>query len=130
MNKRGVTPIHLAANNNRIDVVEQLVDAGASTTRSCTDYGTPLMAAAMSRSFRVVEYLLRKGADANAVCADFVFRTALQAAASQRRRNGSTIRALINGHADVNLTGGYYGSALCAAVVNNKQTVEQLLKTE
>lgn len=56
------TPLHHAAHSGILDVVEAIVEAGASINAESITKATPLMRAIESSSFPVCEYLINKGA--------------------------------------------------------------------
>lgn len=62
-NKRGVTPLQLAASLGFIDGVEQLVKKGAQLDVTDRTGETPLMAAVHKRDIPIIRHLLKEGAD-------------------------------------------------------------------
>jgi ankyrin repeat protein len=95
----GMTALHWAAYNGQVELVETLLEAGA-TTQVVTRIGsyTPLHHAARNGFADVVEALIAAGADVEAVTSTGQAR-ALHLAASSGRE--AAVRALIEGGADV-----------------------------
>lgn len=81
--EEGNTPLHHAAELNRVEVVRLLLDAGASVDPTNRDGITPLMLAASHGHAIVVQLLLAKGA--NPAKTDFTGRDALGWAGNQPR---------------------------------------------
>jgi len=91
----------------------------------CALCGTPLMAATACGQKETVEALLDGGARADATSKNFPYHTALQAAAWQESEE--TLRVLLDHGAEVNMTGGTFGSALCAAISEGSMDCTNLL---
>src|SRR5687767_2655942 len=66
----GSTAVHWAARNDRVDLVQALIRAGARVDRATRYQVTPLALAAINGSAPVMELLLKAGADANTAGAD------------------------------------------------------------
>lgn len=124
-NKSGEAPIHLAARRGKTDIVEYLLEQNVDPEVHSRLYGTPLMAAAMGDYAETIEILLKKGAKVNATSDDYPLHTAIQTAAWWGTE--SAVKALLNGGADANVTGGTYGSALCAAIADESLDKAKLL---
>jgi ankyrin repeat protein len=65
-NKKGTTPLHVAANNGHKDVVQLLLVNGAEVNARDNKKMTPLHIAVINGHKEVIELLLTNGADANA----------------------------------------------------------------
>jgi ankyrin repeat protein len=66
------TPLHLAANFGRLNIVDELLDKGASINDGLEDGRmTPLHMAASEGHVKVMSKLLERGADPNASCGDY-----------------------------------------------------------
>eukprot|EP01114_Cavostelium_apophysatum_P010027 TRINITY_DN2340_c0_g1_i2.p1 TRINITY_DN2340_c0_g1~~TRINITY_DN2340_c0_g1_i2.p1 ORF type:complete len:294 (+),score=38.84 TRINITY_DN2340_c0_g1_i2:209-1090(+) len=63
MNDVGVTPLHLAAGTGRIDIINLLIEQGASVDAANFSGQTPLFYAAMQQKYDAVHRLLDLGAD-------------------------------------------------------------------
>lgn len=64
-NKYGLTPLHYAAANGNLGVVEYMVEKGADLNVQCYRLRTPLHLAAMYGYIEVVKYLKERGAAFN-----------------------------------------------------------------
>ena len=73
--------LRAAAGSAHLDIVHQLLSAGADLNAGSRYHRSALQAAAIGGHLNVVELLLAKGADINTAADDFAGRTALQAAA-------------------------------------------------
>jgi ankyrin repeat protein len=124
----GETPIHLAASAGQLEMVQYLVrQHNIDLEVDCKAYGTPLMTAAGSGGPDIVQIFLDADARVDATSDKYDFHTALQAAASSGSED-IICMLLERKDADVNATGGIFGSALCAAVAaNNMACIERLL---
>ncbi|KAJ7166318.1 ankyrin repeat-containing domain protein [Mycena crocata] len=146
-----------ASRRGHTEVVQFLIEAGANVNARCGYYGSALQAASKMGKIEVVQLLIKHGAEINAQGGHY--GTALQATASggavttmecrmitetrasakvQRLKmsermvvdsNAAVAQFLIDKGADVNIQGGYYGTALqAAAKAGDVLTVQLLLK--
>lgn len=60
------TPLHHAAHMGQRDIVELLIEAGASINAQALSGGTPLMRAIESSQLSCVDFLIKAGATMNA----------------------------------------------------------------
>jgi ankyrin repeat protein len=100
-----ITPLFLAAQNNRLDVLKLLIAAGADVNVACDDGSTPLHAAAENGHAGVVSALIATaGVDLNAALTgdDSAGVTPLYLAARGNRLD--VVKLLIAAGADVNMT--------------------------
>jgi len=98
--KNGFTPLHYAARNGHLSVVEYLVNQKANiNAKTCNDC-TPLHYAANNGHLSVVEYLINQKADINAKSKGYPNGTPLHLAA----HNGylSVVEYLVNQKVDIN----------------------------
>lgn len=70
MKNRGLTPLHVAAENGCIDMIRFLLHAGSDAHKTSNSGATPLYRAARSGSIGSVEVLLAAGSDVNALTWD------------------------------------------------------------
>jgi ankyrin repeat protein len=96
-NNHGQTPLHIAAENGELDVVEYLVGKGANIHSEKSGW-TPLHTAAYSGKLDVVKYLINEGAGVNT--RNKYGGTALHRAAY--RGNLDIVEYLVNKGADIN----------------------------
>ena len=66
-NKRGTTPLHLAAEAGNTSTVQALVRAGADVNAANRNGDTPLILASLNGHRLIVDALLKAGADVHAV---------------------------------------------------------------
>ena len=92
--KSGLTPLHIACANARLDCIRTLIQLGASVNALGTNRRTPLLFAVASTacSAAIVNVLLESGANANAVDADK--QTALHIAARVGTSSAVTVSIL------------------------------------
>lgn len=127
VNGLGQAPLHLAAENGRLQIVAFLLDHGARVDSPTALYSgtTALSLAAWHEHLRVVDLLLSKGASANA--ADRQGRTPLHFAA--RSQSGAAVQLLVNRGADVNARDRSGATPLHAAVVSKElATAEEIIR--
>jgi ankyrin repeat protein len=100
-NRFGVTPLHLAATNGSVAMVERLLAAGADANASLPEGETVLMAAARAGNPAVLARLIERGASVNAK-ESWKGQTALMWAAAEN--NAAAIAVLVRAGADVRTT--------------------------
>jgi uncharacterized protein len=120
----GTTPLHWAARDDRVDILELLIRAGAQVN-AADRYGiTPLAFATMNGSARAIAMLLGAGADAKGRVGDG--ESVLMAAA--RTGNVDAVRLLLERGADPNLREPWQNeTALMWAAGENHGGVVRLL---
>ena len=59
----GVWPLHVAVSQDSLEIISQLIEAGADVNLRDKNQKTPLIWAAMTGKFQVIDYLLAHGAD-------------------------------------------------------------------
>ncbi|KAL2826151.1 ankyrin [Aspergillus pseudoustus] len=99
------TPLHAAAINGLIHIVEMILKNGGDINLQCSESGTPLHAAARAGQKRIVRLLLDRA----------------------YRCHEDTVRLLLDNGANVNAQAGDYGTALQAALDSGKREIVQLL---
>jgi len=128
----GCTPLlNAAKNNNKITVLEKLINANANISAKCMDGQNALMFIASQAGYKYdteeqiekVEYLLKNGIDINAT--DDKGSTALMYAVANQADNRFILN-LINHGADINLTNSIGESALW--IVTRQEASPETLK--
>ena len=113
VDRYGAAPISLACARGNVDIVEQLLGAGADANTALPEGETCLMTAAGAGSLPVVKALLVRGANINAV-ESWKGQTALMWAAADG--HAAVVDALIEAGADVNARSKAGFTALLFAV--------------
>ncbi|OAP58336.1 hypothetical protein AYL99_07426 [Fonsecaea erecta] len=122
-NNRGESPLYLAAQKNKLAVVDLLIQKGADINAQGGHSGNALQAAIACGHEQVARLLIEKGADVNAQGG--YYGNALQAASAGGHEQ--VARLLIEKGADVNTQGGFYGDALQAAIARGHEQMARLL---
>jgi len=122
----GMTPLHVAAGNDRLEIVDLLLAGGAGVNVKAGSARTPLHLASVGAGPEVVELLLANGARINARGGKNRFTPLLFAVAGN---SPAVVRLLLDGGADVNVRSGKKGlTALhLAAFRGNPEIVGLLL---
>ena len=124
--KRGLTPLHNAAQNGSQDSVRFLVESGADVNYRTSDGFTPLHFAAQKDNLDIVRYLVESKADFNCRTSDGF--TPLHYAA--QKDNLDIVRLLVESRADVNYrTGDGFTPLHYAAQKENLDTVRFLVES-
>jgi len=92
---RGNTPLHLACEGRSEEVVQFLIDSGASVGEANNEGEVPIHVAAQNGSVNIVERLWKKCAD-TALCRDMYKRTTLHHAAMAKHNHAEIIEFLIH----------------------------------
>ncbi len=126
----GRTPLHVAADCNRVEIVTLLIDAGADVNKREEQYGrTPLYLAIYDRNLDIVKLLVAAGADVNQYVNNaWSPHTPLYIAS--KRNCPEIVEVLIAAGADVN-NGGKFGAdtpLYRASSQGYVATVEALIK--
>jgi ankyrin repeat protein len=123
--ERGKTALHLAAENNHLEIVSLLLARGAEIEATSDGYWTPLLNAAQNGHDRVVELLLEKEANVNARTSSGM--TALHWAA-ENGHLGVVQSILKEPKALKNAKDGFDSTALSRAGQHGHQKIIQELK--
>jgi len=125
-NNRELTPLHLAIQEGRADLVRCLVDGGASVAQTLPCNVTPLMLAADQDDTGMMQILLSGGADPNTV--DIDERSALHRACAGNRINA--VRTLVQAGCNVNLCAADGSSPLYRSAEFGLEDISRLLILE
>ncbi|KAJ7692540.1 ankyrin repeat-containing domain protein [Mycena rosella] len=117
------TALQGAAAQGHIELVQFLLNKGATIDPAGGSYGSALQSAARAGHTEVVRLLLDKGATVDG--ASGTYGNALQAAAHEGHTE--VVQLLLDKGANVDAAGGGYGSALLAAALNGHTEVVQSL---
>lgn len=126
--KAGYSPLHRAAMDDRVDLIDALRAAGADPLARSERGLDALVAAAEAGSMSAVEHLLSLGADVNQAGTTFGVTPLNQAAMNG---HAAVVRRLLDAGAsvDVRLTGSHVGAtpAHTAALRGHSEALEMLL---
>lgn len=122
--EQGEQPMHAAAANGHVAVIDVLLKHGASPNARCTGGGTPLTMAVFYGSVPAVQRLIAAGADVDEC--DDLGMTALHA--SIARGNVDVARALLEAGAQLDLKDAAGRSALDVAEQFNQPELVKLLQ--
>lgn len=118
------TPLHLAAYDGSVDVVQKLLDKGADPNSDCPFFGTPLLAAVLGARKDIVDILLQRGSDVSHICA--TRGSALHCAC--QNADEAVIEILLQNGADVKARGGLHDTVLSAALSGKRRLWESIVK--
>lgn len=121
----GTTPLHWAVQQDRLDIVQALISAGANVNAK-NRYGVAaLVLAATNGNASITQALLKAGADVRVIVPET--GSALMAAA--RTGNPEVIKLLLAAGADVNFAEGYSGQTalMWAAAERHPEAVKALI---
>ncbi|KAJ6588882.1 ankyrin repeat-containing domain protein [Mycena capillaripes] len=117
--------LYIASHFGHLQMLQILIENGASMNATGGKRGTALHAAVYQRNDSAVQLLIDKGADVNAQGEQY--GTALNAAI--RYGSDSTVQLLLEKSTDLNVSGGRFGTALSAAIFcRNNSLIQILLK--
>ena len=122
--KYGYTVVHIAAQENRADVVEVLIDAGADIEAKDDEGCSPLLVASENGHHRVVEVLVRAGAG---VCVTDKYGKPCLTIAAVHGHTETVRTILCMPEVDVNQSPYHGFSSLHSAVVNKHSDVMQVI---
>jgi ankyrin repeat protein len=130
-NKDGYTPLSIALLYSNEAAASYLIERQANVNLGSHLYGTPLYLACRESTVAMVRQLVKAGAEVD-IALPGALGTPLQAAVLRRGyfNEGSTklIHYLVNeANADVNRTGGSYGTVLAAATLQGSPTLVPFL---
>jgi ankyrin repeat protein len=121
----GTTALHWAVRQDRLDMVNLLIEAGADV-KAATRFGvTPLLLACVNGNGATIEAVLKAGVDANAVLSE-LGETPLMMAA--RTGNSDSVNVLLSHGADVNARESSMGeTALMWAAAEGHASIVRML---
>jgi ankyrin repeat protein len=130
-NKEGCTPLGIALRNSNDTVASYLIERRTNVNLASQTYGAPLHLACQNSPVAMVRRLVEAGADVD-LAVQGAPGTPLQAAVLRRgifdEEAKEIIRYLINeAGADVNRTGGTYGTVLAVAALQGSSTIVSFL---
>lgn len=120
----GVSPLHLAVQNDHVETAEVLLRAGISQEARTKVDRTPLHMAAQNGHLDSVKLLLRHGADVN--CMDMLRMTPLHWAVENQ--NLDVIEALLKGGADPNAVSKFDKTPISMATDMNRGDILHVLE--
>lgn len=119
-----VSPLYIAAYLGDLGIVKWLVRQGCDVSENTGFFGCALAVAAYFHHKDIVDYLLEMGASPN-LSYRVRYGTILQTACVGG--DVKVVKALLDANADVNAEGGFYNTALLAAMKNEHFPVVKLL---
>ena len=124
---RSFTPIFLASRHNHVELVELLINNGASVNEGTKDSYTPLHAAAISGNMRIAELLINNGAkiDSKSTGDSSPGETPLHVAAFTDQVD--LARLLVKHNANINSTTEYGHTPLRRAIDAGNLSMAELL---
>ncbi|KAK4171463.1 ankyrin repeat-containing domain protein [Triangularia setosa] len=124
------TPLHMAAWQGQLEVIQYLRDMGADINAICNDYGTPLTLALIHRQADAAALLLRLRADPTIVAGEHEQAKSppLEVAAAQG--NDELVSLLLEFYGESDWLDGQYGCALAAAASAGDLEIVQMLLTK
>jgi ankyrin repeat protein len=125
IDKRGSSPLTLAAYHNNINVVNYLIDKVENVNGESKD-GTPLMGAVVKGHTAVVKSLIQAGADPN--LSDANGTTALHYAVMFK--NYSIVSLLMDANANINYKNSVDQSPLDFAKMHNDERLNKILNSK
>jgi hypothetical protein len=121
-------PIHAAASRGRLDIVHQLVDAGANSFTLAMNRETALMKACKEGHAEVAEYLLSLGLNPNYASDRWWSAPTLPLVVAAQRGDTPMVRVLLDGGADINARCSSCGTALHQAIEKKHDLLAELLR--
>jgi len=139
--EEGDTALMAAARTGKIDAIKAFLDHGAKVNGTNPRGQTPLMWAASEKNAAAVKFLIEHGADVNAKTSalpppkplDLIFSAPTPAGGlsalhfAARQNDLPSVQALLDGHANVNITSADNTTALLVAVMNEHNTLAKYL---
>jgi ankyrin repeat protein len=121
---RHLPPLYIASYLGDLELVQHLVSLGCDVSETAGSFGNSLAVAAYHGRANIVKYLLKQGADPNIPC-ESKYANVLQTACIGGSRE--IVSDVLDAGANVNAQGGFYNTAIIAAMSNEHFDVVKLL---
>lgn len=122
--KQHLPPLYVASYLGDIELVEKLTERGCDVSEQAGFFGNCLAVAAYHGNRDAVKHLLQRGANPNTTCQS-KYGTVLQTACVGG--NHDIVSDILDAGANVNTQGGFYNTAIIAAMSNENFGIVNLL---
>ena len=117
LNRYGYNALHIAIEEEDIDLIDFLLEKGANINFDRQGYYTPIEWACLVGNEQIVKHLLSRGSDTKYYSLNY----------AAYNGNAEIVELLLNKGMDVDCVDNYNKIALCWAVQENKMDIAQLL---